>query len=258
MKKALAFILVLSMVVALCGCGSSAVKDAEAAINEIGEVTIDSREAIERAEKLYNLLTDTEKGKIKNRLTLVEAREEFDKLQNAVVYENAKTAYEELNSVAALCSNGMDDIYGAWYFGIYKLKEYQEADYFFYDIFSLETPHLSGDELKGAGESLNKKISRFDWQTCVSVAEIALYNKGVYDTVNEKMSDAQAILQELTETYHDYEYYPKLKEYYAKVRSYVEFFNSPSGSFNQLADTINDYENNIRTYQTDVGFLFSK
>lgn len=90
------------------------------------------------------------------------------------------------------------------------------------------------------------------------VAETALANKGVYDDVNDKMADSLSILQELTETYNDYEYYPKLKEYYAKVSSYVEFFNSPSGSFKQLADTINDYENNIRTYQTDVGFLFSK
>lgn len=257
MKKLIAILLTLSLVLALCGCGNSAVKDAETAIDEIGEVTADSRELIEKAEKLYNLLTDAEKSKVKNRLTLVEAREEFDKLQKAVVYENAKNAYEELNAVADLCINGMDDIYGAWYYGIYKLKD-NKYDMYYY--FSRETPHLTQSDLETAADDLgfSEVLVRSDWQYCLYVAERALTNKGVYDEVNEKMADAQTILQQLTDTYNDYEYYPKLKEYYAKVSSYVEFFNSPSGSFKQLADTINDYENNIRTYQTDVGFLFSK
>lgn len=257
MRRALALILALSMTILMCACGSSAVKDAETAINEIGEVTTDSLEQITKAEKLYNLLTDAEKGKVKNRLALVEAREEFDKLQKAIIYDNAKKAYEELNAVADLCVKGMDDIYGAWYYGIYKLKDH---NYDMYYWFASETPHLSQSDLEKAASDLgfSETLVRSDWQYCLYVAETALANKGVYDDVNDKMADSLSILQELTETYNDYEYYPKLKEYYAKVSSYVEFFNSPSGSFKQLADTINDYENNIRTYQTDVGFLFSK
>ena len=38
-----------------------------------------------------------------------------------------KKAYEKLNDVADLCIKGMDDIYGAWYFGIYKSRDSSES-----------------------------------------------------------------------------------------------------------------------------------
>ena len=79
--------------------------------------------------------------------------------------------------------------------------------------------------------------------------EAAIEMRGDYAQIQERMAQAERILQELTEEYDDYTYYPKLKELYAAVNSYVTFYTSPSGSFNQLADTINNYENNIRTLQ---------
>lgn len=88
------------------------------------------------------------------------------------------------------------------------------------------------------------------------MAEAALTLRGDYNTVDAKMSEAEAILQELTNTYEDYTYYPKLKEYYSVVSSYAEFFISPSGTFKQLSDTVNNYETSIRTHQSDAGFLF--
>lgn len=99
---------------------------------------------------------------------------------------------------------------------------------------------------------------RNSWQNCVTVAQGAIILRGDYDTITEKMAEAENILQELTNSYDDYTYYPRLKEYYAAVSSYVEFFTSPTGSFNQLADTVNNFEKTIRTYQSDVGFLFTK
>jgi hypothetical protein len=97
-----------------------------------------------------------------------------------------------------------------------------------------------------------------DWQYALYIVERALKNRGDYTTVETEMAEAQTILQELTKTYSDYTYYPKLKDYYASVSAYVEFFKSPTGSFKQLSDTINTYENNIRTYKSDVGFLFNE
>jgi hypothetical protein len=93
---------------------SEAVISAEEAINAIGEVSIESGDAIARAEKLYSILTDTEKAQVSNRLALVEARELFEEVQGKIVFENAKKAYQKLNHVSELCASGMDDIYGAW------------------------------------------------------------------------------------------------------------------------------------------------
>ena len=245
------------MCISLCSCGKSKdVKAAEAAITEIGEVTLDSGPAIENAEKLYSILTDGEKSKVNNRMDLVNAREAFDELRNAQIYDNAKAAYDKLNEEAEICSSGMDDIYGAWYFGIYDADDC--STYTLYIEFASNTPHLSSIELEAAATTLgiSEYEAKSDWQYCLYIAEAAIIAKGSYVSIDTLLSEAQTIMQALTDTYGDYEYYPKLKEYYSKVSSYAEFFENPSGSFKQLADTINDYENSIRTYQTDIGFLF--
>ena len=200
-------------------------------------------------------MTDTEKAQVSNRLALVEARELFEEVQGKIVFENAKKAYQKLNHVSELCASGMDDIYGAWYYGIYKAKD--SASFY---SFSKETPNFDSTELQKAADDLG--ISSYslksDWQYALYIVERALKNRGDYTTVETEMAEAQTILQELTKTYSDYTYYPKLKDYYASVSAYVEFFKSPTGSFKQLSDTINTYENNIRTYKSDVGFLFNE
>ncbi len=255
MKKVLALLLVLVMCLSLAACGKSkAVKAAEEAIDAIGEVTINSGDAIKNAEKLYGILTDAERQKVDNRLTLVEAQESFEALQEKLVYDNAKEAYGLLNEVAKLCEEGMDAIYGAWYFGIYKADD----AYSVYSTMASEVPGFSSDELEAAATALGytESLIKYDWQYSLWTVEYAITVRGDYDVITENMSEAQSVLQALTEQYDDYTYYPKLKEYYASINSYVDFFKNPTGSFNQLADTINNYENGIRTLKSDVGFLF--
>lgn len=91
MKKAVIFIVSIVLCVSLCVCGKSeAVKSAEDAISAIGEVSVDSGDAIANAEKLYGILTDTEKEKVENRLTLVEAREQFEKSEARLFIQTLK------------------------------------------------------------------------------------------------------------------------------------------------------------------------
>ena len=97
MKRFLTFLLVLVFTLSLCGCGKT--KDASAAeqaIAAIGTVTLDSEDAILNAEKLYGILTDKEKESIKNRIDLVNAREEYDRL----VLEAQEEAQQEIFDVA--------------------------------------------------------------------------------------------------------------------------------------------------------------
>lgn len=119
---------------------------------------------IKNAEKLYGILTDSEKSNVSNRLALVEAREQFDKIyaeaqaaqeekKKQEIYDNAKLAYEKLNDVADLCIDGMDDIYGAWYFGIYKADDTKSYESVF-DNMAKETPHFTSSELKKAADAL--------------------------------------------------------------------------------------------------------
>lgn len=260
MKKAIIFIVSIVLCVCLCACGKSeAVKSAEEAISAIGEVSVDSGDAIANAEKLYGILTDAEKEKVENRLTLVEAREQFEKVRGEIIYTNAKEAYVKLKNVADLCVSGMDDIYGAWYFGIYEADDTTAYTYFL-ELSRGVNFRFSQDELEEAAESLGFEawLAKSDWQYSVMIVENAITTRGDYDRIKTNMSDAEKVLQTLTEEYDDYTYYPKLKDYYSAIKSYVEFYTNPSGSFNQLADTINGYENGIRTLESDVSFLFNK
>ena len=57
MKRIVVLICSLCMCLSLCACGKSkAIKEAEAAIASIGEVSLDSSGAISQAKKLYELL----------------------------------------------------------------------------------------------------------------------------------------------------------------------------------------------------------
>lgn len=256
MKKIVSLVLVLVMCLCLCACGKTqAVKDAEAAIAAIGTVTADSGDAIANAEKLYGILTESEKATVENRLILVEAKEAYEKARGEIVYQNAKEAYEKLKEVSQLCINGMDDIYSAWYFGIYDADDTYSFDYdLSYEVSFSSTQITAAREALGISESFAKS----DWNYSLWIIQEAFSQRGDYDKINESMAEAGSVLQALTNEYDDYTYYPKLKEYYSSIKSYVEFFTNPSGSFKQLADTINTYENSIRTLESDVGFLFSK
>jgi len=100
MKRTVALLLGLVLLLSIAACGKSkAVTEVENAIEEIGEVTINSEEVIAKAEKLYNILTDSEKTDVSNRLDLAEARDKFEQLQNE---QEAKRAEEEAAAKARL------------------------------------------------------------------------------------------------------------------------------------------------------------
>ena len=82
MKKTISLLLILVMCLSLCACGKSeAVKNVEALIDALGEVTVDSEAAIVAAEEAYNALAAEEQSKVANAAKLTDARETFEKLR---------------------------------------------------------------------------------------------------------------------------------------------------------------------------------
>ena len=81
MKRLITVLLVLAMCLSLCACGKSEeVLKAEELINAIGEVSLESEEAITAAEEALFFLEEKEIKKISNLDTLGAARETFDQL----------------------------------------------------------------------------------------------------------------------------------------------------------------------------------
>ena len=81
MRKAISLLLALSMVFALYGCGKSdEAVVVEYLINQIGTVTLDSKQAIDDAKEAYGKLSDADKKAVENYETLTSAQAKFAEL----------------------------------------------------------------------------------------------------------------------------------------------------------------------------------
>lgn len=87
MKKIISMLLLLCISLSLCSCGTSAaVVDCEKLINNIGEITLESEDAIIAAEKAFSSLSEKEKDKIpESEKTLFSARANYTSLLNNTV-----------------------------------------------------------------------------------------------------------------------------------------------------------------------------
>lgn len=93
MRKAISLLLALSMVFALCGCGKSdEAVVVEYLINQIGTVTLDSKQAIDDAKEAYGKLSDADKKAVENYETLTSAQAKFAELEKEL---EAKRLEEE-------------------------------------------------------------------------------------------------------------------------------------------------------------------
>lgn len=95
MKKWIAFLLAVVMCLSLCSCGGFAAQTSEAAkscqdlIQGIGTVTLESKEAIEKAEDAFAKLTKSEKESISDSAAvLTDARKAYDTLEKQAKIDN--------------------------------------------------------------------------------------------------------------------------------------------------------------------------
>lgn len=96
MKKAITLMIALIMVVSLSACGKSQlVIDVEEMIDSIGVVSLESGETIEKAEKMFAVLSEKEKSSVENRIDLVNARDKYNNLVAEEAAEQARIEEEE-------------------------------------------------------------------------------------------------------------------------------------------------------------------
>ena len=100
------------LAVSLVGCADSAVNETSRAINAIGEVSLQSGEAIESAQAKYDALTDEEKTKVEN----------YDKLQGA-----EKEFTQQLYSATKKEIETADKLAGNYYTQYYDAKGFDAA-----------------------------------------------------------------------------------------------------------------------------------
>lgn len=251
MKKTLLFLGMLILCLSLCAFGKGqAVKDAEKAIADIGEVSISSGEAIKTAEKLYSILTDNEKEKISNRLVLLEAQEAYQELVTQVITIEAKNVFDMLAEAEGLSRIGVNDIYSGASAGIQgaasssltmvafmrgSVSVYPTAALVFVDMDFPEDSASNG----------------------VAVVIKAHKKCGTFERLDYLLNESQAIIQKLSADYNDDTYAPKLQEYYTAVKICADFFKSPTGNFRDLNSTLETMKANMATTKSNATLLFN-
>ena len=106
MKRVVSLILVFAMCLSLCACGKSqAAKECEELIAAIGEVSIDSKDAIEAAERAYSALNEKEKDSIAESVAILN-----DALDTYYT-ECCKLIFSTLNDAHEIVSQFGDDLY---------------------------------------------------------------------------------------------------------------------------------------------------
>lgn len=265
MKKMLSALLVLVMCLSLCACGKSqSVKDVENAINSIGEVSLDSKEEIEKAERMYDYLTENEQSSVENKGQLVEARYAYDKLYTDEIYNTAKTSYELLSEATEIYTFIAHNLNNVGIFGansnIYTMdsdfcKLFAEATH---DVF--RCPRLTEQEVKEAldfyyiekGLSGNLPADQF---FCMNLFNRAYVDIRGYHT-KSIMEEAGKLMLALKDTYNDDKYYPVLQEFFEYVSTGTEAF-SKVNNFTALSNWTGEYQSKYLQYQQKIGPMFA-
>lgn len=97
MKKIISVLLSLFLSFSLCACGKSQnIIAAENAVKAVGKVTLNSKSAIDQAEKAIGALSEKEKKKFKLNTEFEEIKKQYNQLNEE---EKVKLAVEKINSI---------------------------------------------------------------------------------------------------------------------------------------------------------------
>lgn len=206
-------------------------------------------------------------------------------LEDRKAFDISKKAYDNVIKAYDIAEQYGDDIYDAWYVGIFNEDELYEQGskllaselnlteedvsqgvaYALIDAFGWNWDEVDPETKKAymavedsgtyfLAVSLLADIKTF----CVECVNGAYEVTGKSDEALTALEEAKTLMKELGEKYADYEHYPNLKKIYTETASFLDFCINPTGSFDQLRETLNEYKNNVRDLSNDLEYIFIK
>ena len=277
MKRVISLALVVALCLSLCACGKSqAAKECEELIAAIGEVSIDSKDAIEAAERAYSALTADEKDSISASGAILN-----DAL-DAYYLECCKLIFGTLNDAHKIVSQLGDDLYAIgnatknnFNFGSEKLN-------FLKYMLSKVNINLTEDEMRQGIESTvegHNLLNGYDADLCLFVthtrskygrnelAELCL--KGVsnaYKLTNrvtatrDALYAANVMMAEVEGKESCAKHSVILKNYYDAIEEYLEICLDidDAGQIDQFNTMRESYLGYTATYISDLEALVDK
>lgn len=291
MKKWIALVLVFAIMLPLCGCGKSkAVANVEALISAIGDVTVDSENAIASAQQAFDALTEEEKGKVENYFVLVEGHASLEKAREEAALEYAKEAFEHICTAWENTELIGGRLYSIWHDAVYDPAEIQSKGIqYFVDKTLLSEENFKngiGRMIYLANNGLTQGRDNDEWSQlsedekdeyrddcewvvrntersrmvsiCVTGLVYAYEDEGErLETIRNALDEAKENLKKLRELDENYEHYDELKEFNTLTSSFLDLCMRPTISYTQYAELENDYKKEARDYMNDLGLIFS-
>ena len=222
-------IAVLNISLFLSGCmKSESVKEAEKLINDIGTVTLDSKDAIESAEKAVKELSEEDKNDVSNIELLTDSRNEYDALlvdsyideignvdlNSGASIEKARKSYEGCNEEAKQNVKNVKKLESAE--DKYNSLKAEQVDTLIAEIGTVTTASKEKiNNARSAYDALDK-----DAAAKVSKLQILTSAESEYKNIS-KNNLLSKMRSETDKVQNCTFYYPKSSPYYADVRSYV-------------------------------------
>lgn len=170
MKKALSLLLVLVISLSLCACGK--VNDTEKLIAEIGQVSIDSGDAIAAAQEAYDALNEKQQAKVENIETLVEAHKQYDIALKEKGYSDAEAAFQagDFSGAKAIFSSLAD----------YKDASARAAEAERAESYTEAVQLFQSKEYVAAAEGFHDALGYADAEDKLFDVAVALFDSGSY------------------------------------------------------------------------------
>lgn len=272
MKKWIALVLALVMVLGMVGCGGSkkseSVIEVENLINSISEITIDNFEeataSVNAAKNAYDELSSDEKEKVENYTILTEAIEHLAKVKKEV---DEKIYQDELYSLAneiLKISYDCRDIssviisiwkyYGASYFSIgfdavrIFQSDWTRAEYTTFLKRDISKTLYNIAEVLWPNMVQNKSSLTEDEQEKVIDLLYDFNNK--FSNLEKNMDTVSELVREFRAKYKDMhpDEVSTLNDWCIECSLYVDFALNPSGNLNSYTSTREEYQNSMSKF----------
>ena len=267
MKKALSLILALVLCLSLCACGKSEeAQSVDDLILAIGDVTIDSKDAIAVADDAYNALSEKDKEAVEHYAELTEAKNTLKE----VMFESLTERLEALNYQ---CDTVSTFVYLLWdNVGPSDFTTYFKCILMFEDENSLDemkayyAQKSSGQ--KGwiinvwcAGNALDSSrygdVDLGDDELIEEIVGKCIAFTSVFNSLSTTDEELSEDISDFVKAYkNDYpEEAEILREWNLESSMYVEFALEPSGSLVSYGNEMGEYQDTMSRFQKEADSL---
>lgn len=264
MKRVLSLLLVFAMCLSLCACGKSkAAQECEELILAIGDVSVDSKTAIEAAERAYAGLTADEKDSISASFVILEDA------RDAYYVEVCKEIFSKLNKAHEIADQFGTDLYAL---GTATKKDFdfgdEKIDYLkvLLDTVSI---HLTEEEMSQGIEEAVKGHNLLNGMD----ADLSLYVANLYHVMDDlcllglsngyklagkvtaardALYDASVMMAQLDGVSSCAQQVVILNRYYEAINEFLDICLDLDYDMGQLGGMLESYQGYVETYTTDL------